>query len=308
MPTFAEAVNQFLDDQRKASWKSAPYRRQWTMTLGPAYCQAILDIPVDKIGIGEVLAVLKPVWLKRPTTASRLRGRLERVLAFAKTSGWRSGENPAAWRDNLKELLVDPRKLAPVRHHEAMPYPKLPAFIARLRGERTMSAMAVEFLILTAGRAGEVAGARWSEVEREGATWTVPRGRMKGGAAHTVPLPKQALRILDELAALRRNDFIFPGKRRNRPLTGSALEMLLRRLDEKPVTIHGFRSTFRDWAGDETHHARETIESALAHKVGGVEGAYRRASAVEKRRQLMQAWADFCDGMEAKVVPRLTAG
>ena len=165
-----------------------------------------------------------------------------------------------------------------------------------------MSALALEFLILTAGRAGEVVGARWSEVEREAATWTVPGARMKAGAAHTVPLSKQALRILDELAALRRDDFIFPGKRRNRPLTGSALEMLLRRLDEKPVTIHGFRSTFRDWAGDETHHARETIESALAHKVGGVEGAYRRASAVEKRRQLMQAWADFCDGMEAKVV------
>lgn len=299
-PTFAEAVDLFLADN-KAAWRNEKHRAQWDMTLGDAYCRHLRPLMVSAITTEDVLRVLKPVWQTKSETASRIRGRIERVLAFAKAKGWRTGENPALWRGHLDAILPARRKLTR-GHHAAMPYADVPAFVARLRAAEAMAARAVEFLILTAGRSGEVLGAKWDEIDLDRAIWTVPASRMKAGRVHQVPLPPRAVAILESLDETRRNDFVFPGERKDRPLSASALEMLLRRLKVKPVTPHGFRSSFRDWAGDQTHSPREVAEAALAHTLQGVEAAYRRGSALEKRRKLMTAWADFLGEGTAKVI------
>ncbi|MEI2299185.1 tyrosine-type recombinase/integrase [Ensifer sp. MJa1] len=308
-PTFAVAVERFLDDQRMAAWRNDKHKAQWKMTLGKSYCTAILDRKVDEIGTAEIVKVLKPVWQTKAETASRLRGRIERVLAFAEAQGWRAeGKNPAQWKNGLDAILPQRKKLAR-GHHRAMAYAEVPAFIERLKASVGVAARALEFLILTAARSSEVVNARWEEIDFAHKVWTVPAARMKAGKEHRVPLSPRAVEILKLMAEVREdgNDFVFPGQKSRKsvkagkPVSAASMEMLLRRMEVKDAaTIHGFRSSFRDWAGDQTSFPREVAEAALAHVVGGVEGAYRRGTALEKRRKLMEAWGDFLAGAKAK--------
>jgi integrase len=252
-------------------------------------------LPVDKIGTAEILAILKPLWARAPETASRLRGRIEAILDAAKAQGHRSGENPAAWRGNLAHLL--PKRNAFARdHHAALPFVEVPAFIARLRKQKTISAFALEFLILTATRSGEALGARWNEFDLGAKVWTIPPARMKARREHRVPLPGRAMGVLGWMAGAKRSEFVFPGRTADQPLSTGAFTALLQRMKVEDVTVHGFRSTFRDWCGEATNYPRELAEAALAHAVGNaVERAYRRSDALEKRRPMMEEWARFLE-------------
>ncbi|MEI8697658.1 tyrosine-type recombinase/integrase [Mesorhizobium sp. ISC15] len=297
-PTFGECADKFLA-LMEASWRNDKHRTQWRMTL-TEYCGPIRTKRVSEVGTDDVLTILSPIWNSKPETASRLRGRIERVLDFAKAKGWRRGANPALWRGHLKNVLPARQRLSR-GHHAAMPYADVPAFVLRLRNAEAMAGRALEFLILTAARSGEVYGAEWSEFDLHKTIWTIPAGRMKAATEHRIPLSSPALAIVKSLHELRLSKFVFPGQRPNSPLSSSAMEMLLRRMKTDAYTVHGFRSAFRDWAGDETGFPREVAEAALAHRVGNAtEQAYRRADAVEKRRKLMAAWAAFC-GAERKV-------
>jgi integrase len=272
------------------------------MTL-TRYAGPLRDKRVDEISVEDVLNILKPLWTKRPETASRLRQRIEVVLDAAKAEGLRQGENPAAWRGNLKHLLPKRKKLSR-GHHEAMPYPDVPGFVAKLRPRQTVSALALEFIILTAARTGEVLGATWGEVDLRAALWTVPAERMKSAREHRVPLGKRSLEILEFIRQLRSSDaddaLVFPGVRNGR-LSDMATAMLLREMGHGDVTTHGFRSSFRDWAGEVSSFQREVIEAALAHQIGdATERAYRRGDALEKRRRLMDAWSDYLDRAPVK--------
>lgn len=292
-PTFGECADMYIDSI-KSEWRNPKQPYQWNQTL-TVYCKAIRPKPVSKVTTNDVLGVLTPIWQTKAETASRLRGRMERVFDFAKTKGWRSGENPAVWRGHLKNILPRRRKLTQ-GHLAAMHYDNVPTFLVRVRAAQAMSARALEFAILTAVRSGEILGARWSEISLEKALWSIPRERMKAGVAHDVPLPSQAISLLHRLHEARLNDFVFPGERRGKSISSMGMEMLLRRMKVTDATVHGFRSSFRDWVGDKTTFPREVAEAALAHKVGNaVEQAYRRGNALEKRRDLMQAWADYCD-------------
>lgn len=292
-PSFGECADRFLASM-EASWRNEKHRAQWRMTL-TEYCKPIQSKRVSQIGTDDVLKVLQPIWGSKPETASRLRGRIERVLDYARAKGWRNGENPALWRGHLKNILP-PRQKLTRGHHAAMPYRDVPAFMKRLRNADAMAARALEFLILTASRSGEVYGAKWSELDLEAGIWTVPAERMKAGKEHRVPLSRQALALVKKLHELRMSDYVLPGHRPKCPLSSSAMEMLLRRMKVEAFTVHGFRSAFRDWAGDETTFPREIAEAALAHRVGdATELAYRRADALSKRKKLMQAWADYLD-------------
>ena len=261
---------------------------------------------MDTVATDDVLAVLKPIWTAKAETASRVRGRIEKVLDAAKAKGFREGENPARWRGHLDHLLPRPSKLAR-GHHAAMPYDEVAAFVADLRGREALAALALELCILTAARSGEILGMRWEEIDLEKKVWTVPAHRMKAGREHRVPLSQRAADILARLGEARSGDFVFPGQRRDKPLSNKAMEMMLRRMNIENATMHGFRSSFRDWAGNETGYPRELIETALAHVIGDkAEQAYRRSDALEKRRQLMEAWASYCAADPAqKVVPML---
>lgn len=306
-PTFAEAAEAFLDEDRKASWRNAKHRAQWVMTLGDAYCKHLRPMKVSAIGTEDVLKVLKPVWSAKPETASRIRGRIERVLSFAKMRGWRSGENPAMWRGHLDAILPKAEKLKRRGHHRAMAYQNVPAFVQRLREASGMDAKVLEFTILTAARSGETVNATWDEVDFEQKVWIVPAGRMKAGRSHDVPLSARAIALLRSLPKRVDSPYIFASRRKGRPISAASMEMLLRRWELKDqTTIHGFRSAFRDWAGDCTNFPREVAEAALAHVVGDkAEQAYRRGTALERRRKLMTAWADFlASGVgKGKVIP-----
>lgn len=289
-PTFGECADKFLEAM-EGSWRNEKHRAQWRMTL-ERYCAPIRPKRVSEIGTDEVLSVLTPIWSEKPETASRLRGRIERVLDFAKARGWRDGENPALWRGHLRNVLPARQKLTH-GHHAAMPYQQVPEFCRALKESQATSARALEFLILTAARAGEVRGATWEEVDIDQGLWVVPAGRMKAGKEHRVPLCSAAVDILREMSWLRSSGYVFPGQKPKRPLSMMAMDMLLRRM-KVDFTVHGFRSSFRDWAGEETSFPREVAEQALAHTIGSAtERAYRRGDALEKRRQLMEAWAHF---------------
>ncbi len=292
-PTFG-AIADALMAAKESEWRNPKHRAQWRMTL-ETYAAPLRSRPVDEIDTAAVLDVLKPLWQAKPETASRLRGRIEAVLDAAKAQGHRSGENPAAWRGHLAHLLPKRGKLTR-GHHAAMAYADVPAFVARLRKREALAALALEFCILTAARSGEVLGARWSEIDLAAKVWTVPAERMKATREHRIPLSEPALAILEKLSEARTGELVFPGQCAGKPLSNTAMEMLLRRMDQDAVTVHGFRSAFRDWAGNETHFAREVAEAALAHVVGDkAEQAYRRGDALEKRRALMAAWANHCE-------------
>lgn len=290
-PTFAAIADAFMDD-RAGEWRNAKHRQQWRNTL-TTYAANLWAMPVSDIGTPEVLAALRPIWREKPETASRVRGRIERILDAAKVEGHREGENPARWRGHLEHTLPKAAKLSR-GHHAALPYRDVPAFVAALRARVADSARALEIIILTAARSGEVRGMRASEVDLDAAVWTVPAERMKGGRPHRVPLSRPALAILaPRLAAVGPEDLLFTNTRGG-ALSDMVFEALFRRAKIDNITTHGFRSSFRDWAGDETDFPREVIEAALAHLVGDdVELAYRRGDAMEKRRQLMDLWASF---------------
>lgn len=290
--TFGECANAFLASM-ESQWRNEKHRAQWRMTL-ETYAAPIRDKKVSQIGTDDVLKVLNPLWQSRPETGSRLRGRIERVLDYAKAKGWRTGENPALWRGHLKNILPARQKLTR-SHHAAMPYAQLPAFVQKLPEKEAMAARALEFLILTAARSGEVLGATWAEMNLENGLWTIPAHRMKAGKEHRVPLSPRALAIVTALHETRHSDYVFPGHAKGKPLSNMAFAMLMKRMKADSFTAHGFRSAFRDWAGDCTAFPRDVAEQALAHRVGdATERAYRRADALEKRRKLMLAWAEYC--------------
>jgi integrase len=294
VPTFGEAAEHFVTEMAP-QFRNTKHIAQWRTTLR-TYGAPQSDKSVDENTTEDILAVLRPIWQAKNETASRLRGRIERVLDAARAKGYRAGPNPAGWRGHLALLLPRRQKLQR-GHHAAMAYGDVPRFIRTLRLREAIAARALEFLILTASRSGEVLGATWDEIDLEVRIWTVPAARMKAGREHRVPLSPRAVAILEEVALLRscEGDYLFPSTKIGRPLSGMAMEMLLRRL-KVDVTVHGFRSSFRDWCGEESAFPREIAEAALAHVVGdATERAYRRGDALEKRRHLMQEWQKHCD-------------
>lgn len=281
-------------ERMRSSWKNAKHAAQWLMTL-TKYAAPIRGKAIDDIDTEDVLGVLQPLWQHRPETASRLRGRIEAVLDAAKARGLRSGENPARWRGHLDHLLPRRQKLTR-GHHAALPYEKLPDFVANLRERRSTAARLLEFTILTAARSGEAIGARVDEFDVDKATWTIPAARMKAGRPHRVPLSERALELIaaQDLGTSEGDAPVFQGLRGGL-LSNMAMSQLLKRMGYGDVTVHGFRSSFRDWAAETTGFSHEVCEMALAHVIPNkAEAAYRRGDLFEKRRQLMNAWADFC--------------
>jgi integrase len=317
-----QAVAEEMITAREAGWRNTKHRWQWRATLATHAYPVLGTIPVAEIGTDDVLRVLRPIWTKTPETASRLRGRIERVLAYAKARGLRQGENPATWRGHLSEALPSPRRIEgrTPQHHPALPWAEMPVFFADLRGREAMAARALEFAILTGARTGEVLGARWREVDLNGAVWTVPAERMKIKREHRVPLAPAALAVLEAVRPLSAGPaaFVFPGPGRGQGLSQMAMLMLLRRMNphspEAParwrdgrtgesISVHGFRSTFRDWAGEASAHSTDLAEAALAHVVRNkVEAAYARGDLFAKRAALMADWATYCVGPAADTV------
>jgi integrase len=284
---------------------SAKHSFQWSSAMTRFASPILGKLPVDVIDVGLVVKVLEPIWHERPETASRLRGQIENVLAWASVRGFRQGDNPARWNGHLQELLPSRRDILPVGHFAALPYREVPGLVQTLRDLDGGRERALELLILCASRAGEILGARWDEIDFAERLWVIPASRMKGGKEHRVPLCERAIAILEGMKLCRRNDFVFPGDRREN-MGESPMRELLKRLGYK-TTVHGLRSSFRDWCGECTNFPREICEAALAHVVGnGVEQAYRRGDALEKRRRLMAAWAEYCSkpiAADAAVTP-----
>jgi integrase len=294
--TFGEVAAAYIASHR-LGWRNEKHAAQWGATLS-SHAAPLMSLPVQAVDTGLVLKVLEPIWAAKPETASRLRGRIESILDFAKVREYRDGENPARWRGHLSKLLPARSRVRAVKHHAALPYAELPAFRATLRQQEGIAARALEFLILTAARTGEVIGARWKEIDLLDKTWTVSAGRMKAHREHRVPLAAPALAVLDEMQALRADTddaTVFPGGKAGQSLSNMAFLMLLRRMEFGDLTAHGFRATFKTWASERTSFQNEIVEAALAHTIGGkVERAYRRGDMFEKRRRLMQQWASFC--------------
>jgi integrase len=312
-PTFSEMASRYLT-AHEGEWRSAQHRRQWRMTI-TTYCDAIRDLPVNEIDTNAVLRVLTPIWDKMPETASRLRGRIESVLAAAQVEGHieESRSNPARWKNWLDKKLPKPKNLVAGRrgNFPAMPYEEVPTFVARLRHVEDTAAKATMLTLLTAKRSNEVLGATWDEFELDKALWVIPKERMKKARRdHHEPLTEAALGILRPLHAARgKNPYVFAGILPRRPINELSLTRTMIKLDARPYTPHGFRSSFRDWAGDKTNFPREVAEAALAHAVGNqTEGAYRRRDALEKRRRLMAAWATYVTGEPSTKVESLEEG
>jgi integrase len=290
-PTFGAIADELIASM-SSSWRNPKHRAQWKMTT-EVYCKPLRDRPVDTIVTEDVLAILRPIWQRIPETASRVRGRIERILDAAKARAYRNGENPARWRGHLDHLLPARQKLTR-GHHAAMPFVDVPKLTQSLAQRTSMGSRALEFAILTAARSGEVLGARWSEIDLAEKVWTVPASRMKAGLEHRVPLSKPAIAILKAVEPLGASpdDYVFPGQKPGAPLSSMALALVLRRAGLGRFTVHGFRSSFRDWCGERTAFPREVAEAALAHTLSDkTEAAYRRGDALEKRRKLMDAWA-----------------
>ena len=303
--TFDKCAAAYIE-AHKASWKNGKHAEQWRGSLRNYASPVFGSSPVQAIDLGLVMKALEPVWRTKSETASRVRGRIEAVLDWATVRGYRKGENPARWRGHLDKLLPARSKIQKVEHHPALPYDEIGEFTAVLRDQEGIGARALEFLILTAARTGEIIGARWDEVDFEEKIWVVPAARMKAGREHRVPLSGTALAILKQMNGIREGDFVFPGGKKTRPLSNMAMLAVLKRMGRGDLTAHGFRSTFRDWAAERTNFQREVVEMALAHTIESkVEAAYRRGDLFQKRRQLMEAWAWFCATLRAQadVVP-----
>ncbi|MBR0660222.1 tyrosine-type recombinase/integrase [Neoroseomonas oryzicola] len=303
--TFREAAEACIA-AKAPEWGNEKHAAQWTATLTTYAYPTLGDLPVSAIAMEQVKDVLAPIWTKKAETARRVRGRIEAVLDYATVHGWREGPNPARWKGNLALALAKKSKVAKVEHHAALPWKEVGAFLTTLQGQSGTAARALEFLILTAARTGEVIGARWSEIDLAGAVWTVPADRMKAGKEHRIPLSAQSLAVLAPFAAARAegegDGFVFPGQFAGKPLSNMAMLKVLERMKRTDLTVHGFRSTFRDWAGEATHHPREVIEHALAHLLKDkAEAAYARGDLFQKRIALMKDWAEFCSKAPATV-------
>jgi len=288
--TFAEAAKQYIA-QNEAAWKNARHRQQWHQTLA-TYARPINNLPVDQIDTPLVLRVIEPIWQTKTATASRLRGRIESVLDWAKARGYRSGDNPASW-DVIGKVLPKGTAVAKVNHHPALPYADMPAFAAELRTRQGVAASALLFTILTAARTNEVVGARWDEIDFANKCWTVPSSRMKAGREHRVPLSPRCIDLLNKLPREAGNPFVFIGARAGAAINAKALHRALARMHVDAVP-HGFRASFRTWAAEQTSFAREVGEQALAHVIDDkTERSYKRTTLFDKRRQLMAAWAKY---------------
>lgn len=294
--TFRDVAGLYIA-AHEASWRNAKHRAQWRSTLEHFVYPKIGSAPIGSVGAGQVLAVLEPIWREVPETAARVRGRIEAVLDYATARGWRFGDNPARWRGHLANLLPPRRKVRAVEHHAALSWREMGAFMVALRAQPGQAARALDFTILTAARTGEVIGARWGEIDLAEAVWTVPGERMKAGREHRVPLSPQAVALLRAMKPERHEAGapIFQA-RPHQALSSMALTMVLRRMQRTDLTVHGFRSSFRDWAAEATSYPREVAEAALAHTLKDkTEAAYRRGDLFEKRRRLMDEWAAWCD-------------
>jgi integrase len=308
--SFEDAAEQYVS-AHEAGWRNPKHRAQWRSTLAAYAYPTIGSSAVSQVDTERVLELLKPIWLKKPETATRLRGRIEKILDWAKVRGYRSGENPARWRGNLASLLPAKGRVRGTEHHPALPFEKVADFMKQLRALPGVSPFAFEFTILTATRTSEVTGARWEEFDLGARTWTVPKERMKAKRDHRVPLSERAFEIVSAMKDQARDDaeFVFPGARKGKPLSNMAFIATLRRMDRSDITPHGFRSTFRDWASETTGHDPNIVEMALAHTIRNkVEAAYRRGDLFAKRRQLMDDWARFCAGEKAHVVSLRAVG
>ncbi len=303
--TFDQAAAACIADLR-AGWKNQKHAEQWTNTL-TTYASPVLGaLPVEIIDLPLVRKVLDPIWLTKNETASRVRQRIESVLAWATVSGYRKGENPARWRGHLDHLLPKPSKVQKKEHHAALPYPEIGLFMLSLHRQSGVGALALEFTILTAARTGEVIAAQWDEMDLEKRIWTVPAERMKAGKEHIIPLSSRAVEILLGLSKAKTGAYVFPGIKLDTPLSNMAMNSTLKRMARTDITVHGFRSTFRDWAGEQTHFARELIEHALAHQLKDkAEAAYARSTMPEKRRALMEEWAAFCASQESLAMEQI---
>ncbi len=290
--TFKQCADAFIESHR-SGWKNPKHIQQWENTI-EQYCNPIMGgLPVTDINTDLVMQCLTPIWKTRNETADRLRGRIERVLDWAKVSGHRDGENPARWRGHLDKILPKPSKVQNPVHHPALPFKDMVAFMKELRQHDCMAAKCLEFTILTAARTGESIAARWDEFDMAGKVWTIPADRMKAGKVHTVPLSDCCIELLNGLAANRVNEFVFTGQKTH--LSNMAMLTLLKRMDRVGITVHGFRSTFRDWAAETMNYSSEVIEMCLAHTIKNqTEAAYRRGDLIEKRRKVMNDWMVFC--------------
>ena len=310
--TFGEVADAYVT-AHEAGWRNPKHRAQWRSTLDTYAAPVLGKLSVAAVDVDAILQVLQPIWNTKTETASRLRGRIEAVLNYAAAQGWRTGENPARWRGHLDNLLAPPRKVARVEHHAALPWREIAAFMAKLATQEGVAALTLRFAILTAARTGEAIGATWAEIDLSGPdspVWTVPAERMKANRQHRSPLSSAAVGVLREAEKLRTEEApdapVFPGAKQGTPLSNMALLMLLRRMGHADLTAHGFRSTFRDWAAENTNHPRELAEAALAHALKDkTEAAYQRGDLLEKRRVLMADWAAFC-GLPARRSRRRT--
>jgi integrase len=300
-PTFDVCARDYIQTHR-SGWRNPRHHQQWTNTLAAYASPVIGKLPVDEITTDHVLKIVKPLWHEKTDTMKRVRSRIELVLDYAAAMKKRSGDNPARWSGGLKHLLAPPSKVSPTQHHPALDYKRMNEFMAALHKRQSISALAFEFTILTCARTGETLGAVWSEFDLDEALWTVPANRIKAGREHQVPLSKQAMAVLRKVRAITekiggdvaKSSLVFPNKSGKR-LGSRVLAETLERMEFRDITVHGFRSSFRDWAGEESHFPNDVIEMALAHRVGDkTEQAYRRKTGFQKRRQLADAWSNYC--------------
>ncbi|MDI1278518.1 integrase arm-type DNA-binding domain-containing protein [Methylobacter sp.] len=303
MMTFSQCADAYINAHR-AGWKNPKHIQQWQNTLSQYTFPVFGDLDVKAIDTGLITKCLEPIWLTKNETAGRVRGRIESILDWATVHEYREGVNPARWRGHLDKLLAKPSKIQKTEHHKALPYTEINEFIHQLHQQDGIAAKCLEFTILTAARTGETIGATWDEIDLDAKTWTIPAVRMKAEREHRVPLSADALNILNEMAVVRFNGYVFPGNKKG--LSNMAMLAVLKRMDRAEITVHGFRSTFRDWAAESTAYPGEVVEMALAHAIKNqTEAAYRRGDLLEKRSRLMEDWARYCktSRSSADVVP-----
>lgn len=292
--TFQEAAGQYIES-KKLGWKNAKHAQQWQNTLAAYAFPEFGNLPICDVTTEHVKKCLEPIWATKNETASRLRGRIEAVLGWATVHGYRTGDNPARWEGYLENLLAAPSKVQKVKHHPALPFAQISGFMVQLKKMEGYGARALEFCILTAARSGEVRGATWSEIDMDSGVWIIPKERMKAGKEHRIPLSGAALKLLRELPRMEGSEYLFPSPRM-KMLSDMSISAVLKRMKVTGITVHGFRSTFRDWAGETTSFPREVVEHALAHQLRDqAEAAYARGTLLAKRLKLMEAWASYCE-------------
>ncbi|MDZ7662535.1 tyrosine-type recombinase/integrase [Thiohalophilus sp.] len=308
VPSFTTCAARYIRAHRRG-WKNTKHARQWVSTLKTYARPVVGSKPVDAITTEDILAILSPIWTSKTETAKRVQGRIENVLDYAAAHKYRDPLNPARWRGHLNKLLPKPSRVMEVNHHPAMPHAEVPAFMAELSEKQNVSAIALQFLILTATRTNEVLKAMWDEIDLEGAVWTIPAARMKTRREHRVPLSDAVIDILNALPRIEGNPYVFPGSHHERPLSNMALLQLMRGMGygingaRGDYVPHGFRSSFRDWSGEVSSFPRDVAEMALAHVIENkVEAAYRRGDLFAKRGKMMQEWSNFVTKKQATVI------